>query len=198
MLILFHKPYGVLCQFTKDQPGQRTLADFGFPKDVYPIGRLDMDSEGLLLPSDEKPLVDRLLNPRSKISKTYHARVEGIPDSSALERLSNGTLEIKGHRCLPARASVLDPQPDYPPRDPPIRVRLHIPDTWLELVITEGKNRQVRRMTAAVGHPTLRLVRAAIGGLKLHDLARGEWREATDGDRRALFAPSFLVDRGKG
>lgn len=186
MLIVFHKPYGVLCQFTQDQPGQQTLAEFGFPPDVWPIGRLDMDSEGLLLLSDEKALVDRLLNPKSKLAKTYFAQVEGIPDHHAILKLSNGTLHIKGHRCRPADAQVLDPQPSIPPRDPPIRVRASIPDTWISLTLTEGKNRQARRMTAAVGHPTLRLIRVAIGELTLNELAPGSWFKADHNLRHQL------------
>ncbi|GAA5481097.1 pseudouridine synthase [Haloferula sargassicola] len=188
MLLAFHKPHDVLSQFTPDHPGQRTLAEFGFPENVWPIGRLDRDSEGLLLLSDEKPLVDRLLNPRSKQPKTYLAQVEGLPSPAALEKLSNGSIVVQGHRCAPARAELLDPQPDVPPRDPPIRVRREIPDRWISLTLTEGKNRQVRRMTAAAGHPTLRLVRVAIGQLELGDLAAGSWRELTPTDRRHVGA----------
>lgn len=187
MLLAFHKPYGVLCQFTQDQPGQRTLADFGFPPAVYPVGRLDLDSEGLLLLSDEKPLVDRLLNPRQDHSKTYHVQVEGSPSSAAIQRLATRSIVIKGHCCKPARAHTLDPQPVIPPRDPPIRVRKNIPDTWISLTLTEGKNRQVRRMTAAIGHPTLRLIRVAIGGFQLSDLPSGHWRELTPGKRAEIF-----------
>ncbi|MGE9269469.1 MAG: pseudouridine synthase [Verrucomicrobiales bacterium] len=186
MLIVFHKPFGVLSQFTADQPGQTTLADFGFPREVWPIGRLDMDSEGLLLLSDEKALVDRLLNPRSKQAKTYYAQVEGIPSPKALHRLSNGSLEVKGHRCLPAQAAVLTPPPPIPPRTPPIRVRAKIPDTWISLTLTEGKNRQVRRMTAAVGHPTLRLIRIAIGNLTLEGINPGEWTQLPTQRRKLL------------
>lgn len=187
MLLAFHKPYGVLCQFTPDQPGQRTLADFGFPKDVYPVGRLDMDSEGLLLLSDEKPLVDRLLHPRHEKAKTYWSQVENLPDAEALRRLAHGSLVIQGHRVKPAEATLLDPQPDVPPRDPPIRSRAAIPTAWIELTLTEGKNRQVRRMTAAVGHPTLRLIRVAIGGLSLPGLAAGRWRELDPSERQSLL-----------
>lgn len=176
MVIAFHKPYGVLCQFTPDQPGQRTLADFGFPKDVYPVGRLDMDSEGLLLLSDEAGFNTRLLDPKAAHPRTYQAQVEGIPDEAALRKLSRGGLVIQGHRTLPCKASVPDPQPDFPPRDPPVRFRKSIPTTWLELELVEGKNRQVRRMTAAVGYPTLRLVRVAIGVFPLGGLAPGDWR----------------------
>lgn len=186
MLIAFHKPYGVLCQFTPDQPGQRTLAEFGFPKRVFPIGRLDQDSEGLLLLGDEPGWVDRLLDPRHGHPRTYHAQVEGEPAREALERLARGGLDLKTHRTLPCRARRLDPAPEFPPRDPPIRFRKNVPDRWIELVLTEGKNRQVRRMTAAVGHPTLRLVRVAIGRLALDPLPRGEWRELDEMDRERL------------
>lgn len=176
MVIAFHKPYGVLSQFTEDQPGQRTLAEFGFPKDVYPLGRLDMDSEGLLLLSGEAGLNHRLLDPKSAHWRSYWAQVEGVPTAEALDRLTRGGLEIKGHRTLPCRARLLDAAPAIPPRDPPIRERKAIPTAWLELQLREGKNRQVRRMTAAVGFPTLRLVRHAIGQYSM-DLKLGEWRE---------------------
>lgn len=177
MVVAFHKPYGVLCQFTADQPGQRTLAEFGFPKNVYPLGRLDMDSEGLLLLSDETNLNDLLLHPRHAHPRTYRVQVEGIPTPPAMQRLRNGSLLIRGHRCLPCEASILDPRPEIPPRNPPIRVRREIPDTWIEIKLTEGKNRQVRRMTAAVGHPTLRLIRTEIGGFSDKALTPGSWRK---------------------
>ena len=151
MVIAFNKPYGVLCQFTPDQPGQRTLADFGFPKNVYPLGRLDMDSEGLLLLSDESGLNDRLLNPKHAHPRTYLVQVEGVPDSSAMRLLEEGSIVIQGHRCLPCQAVILSHRPEIPPRDPPIRVRKEIPDTWIQITLTEGKNRQVRRMTASIG-----------------------------------------------
>jgi len=183
MVIAFHKPYGVLCQFTPDQPGQRTLADFGFPKHVYPLGRLDMDSEGLLLLSDEAGLNDRLLNPKHAHPRTYLVQVEGIPDAPAIRILSEGCIVIRGHRCLPCEAAILSERPAIPPRDPPIRVRKEIPDTWLRITLTEGKNRQVRRMTAAIGHPTLRLIRVAIGGFSDPSLVPGNWRKL-DGDER--------------
>jgi 23S rRNA pseudouridine2457 synthase len=175
MVIAFHKPYGVLCQFTVDQPGQRTLADFGFPPGVYPVGRLDMDSEGLLLLSDEAGFNNRLLDPKTAHPRTYLAQVEGVPTAAALERLRRGGIEIQGYRTRPCRARLPDPQPEYPPRDPPVRFRQAIPTHWLELQLTEGKNRQVRRMTAAVGFPTLRLIRTAIGGLASGP-AEGQWR----------------------
>lgn len=187
MLLAFHKPYGALSQFTREHPGQRTLDEFGFPPGVYPVGRLDADSEGLLLLTDEKPLVDALLNPRRHHPRTYHVQVEGDPDESAIARLRTGGLDIRGHRTLPCAARRLDPAPSYPPRDPPIRVRLHIPDTWLELTLVEGKNRQVRRMTAAIGHPTLRLIRAAIGSFPLDGLPPGTWRELPPRGRKMIM-----------
>jgi 23S rRNA pseudouridine2457 synthase len=186
MLIALHKPYGVLSQFTPDQPGQRTLAEFGLPKEVFPIGRLDQDSEGLLLIGNERDWVNRLLEPRHGHPRTYHVQIEGLPDQEAISRLARGGLDIKGHRTLPCQARRLDPPPLFPPRDPPVRFRKSVPDCWIEMVLTEGKNRQVRRMTAAVGHPTLRLVRVAIGRLTLDTLEPGIWRELSDSDRRAL------------
>jgi len=186
MLIAFHKPYGVLSQFTPDQPGQRTFAEFGFPKEVFPIGRLDQDSEGLILLGNEREWVNRLLEPRHGHPRTYHVQVEGLPSPESLARLARGGIDLKGHRTLPCQARALDPAPDFPPRDPPVRFRKSVPDCWIELVLTEGKNRQVRRMTAAVGHPTLRLVRVAIGHLKLDPLPLGNWRELTPADRKLL------------
>jgi 23S rRNA pseudouridine2457 synthase len=186
MLLAFHKPYDVLSQFTRELPEHRTLADFSLPKNVYPIGRLDRDSEGLLLLSDEKPLVDRLLHPRHEHPRTYWAQVEGVADEEALRRLQNGSLVIQGHRVAKALARSLTEEPALPERVPPIRYRAAIPTSWMELVLTEGKNRQVRRMTAAVGLPTLRLVRVAIGEFPLGDLVAGGWRECTAEHRRWL------------
>ncbi len=188
MVLAFHKPFNVLCQFTPDQPGQRTLADFGFPPDVYPVGRLDMDSEGLLLLSDEPGFNNRLLDPARGHKRTYHAQVEGCPDAAALKKLSAGGLVIQGHRTLPCSARIPDPRPSHPPRIPPIRVRQSIPDTWIELTLTEGKNRQVRRMTAAVGHPTLRLIRVAIGKYEAGGLSAGEWHELGKEEIRLLHS----------
>jgi 23S rRNA pseudouridine2457 synthase len=176
MVIAYNKPYDVLCQFTPDQPGQRVLAECGFPPGVYPVGRLDMDSEGLLLLCDESGFNHRLLDPARAHPRTYHAQVEGLPDAAAISRLSRGGLLIQGHRTRPCRVRLLDPAPEVPPREPPVRFRKHIPTSWLEMELTEGKNRQVRRMTAAVGFPTLRLIRVAIGGFSSPDLAPGEWR----------------------
>jgi len=187
MHLAFHKPYGVLCQFTPDQPGQHTLADFGFPPGVYPVGRLDMDSEGLLILSDEPGFSTRLLDPARGHPRTYHAQVEGSPDLQAVARLEMGGLRIKGHVTRPSRACIIDPAPDVPPRDPPVRTRKSVPDHWLELTLIEGKNRQVRRMTAAVGLPTLRLIRTAIGTFRDDSLAAGTWREMTPAEVRQLL-----------
>lgn len=174
MLIALHKPYGFLSQFTPEPGSQwQTLAELGLPKDVWPIGRLDADSEGLLLLSDEKHFTATLLTPGREHPRTYHAQVEKIPDGGALERLRRGVL-IGGKKTLPCSAKLVEPE--YPPRQPPIRSRKNIPTAWLELILTEGKNRQVRHMTAAVGHPTLRLIRVAVGNFPLADLKVGEWK----------------------
>jgi 23S rRNA pseudouridine2457 synthase len=188
MILVFHKPYGVLCQFTPDQPGQRTLAEFHFPPNVYPVGRLDLDSEGLLLLSDEAGFNNRFLDPKNAHPRTYQAQVEGVPTVEIAARLANGGIEIKGHRTLPCQARLLDPQPVFPEREPPVRFRKAIPTTWIELTLIEGKNRQVRRMTAAVGFPTLRLIRVAIGGLKLADLEAGKWRELNASERQQILS----------
>ncbi len=187
MLIAFHKPYGVLSQFTSDGSPNRPLAEFRFPAGVYPIGRLDADSEGLLLLSDEPGLNTRLLHPTRGHLRQYLAQVERIPSPDALRQLEQGVVISGGHRTLPARAWLPDPQPQIPPRDPPIRYRKNVPDCWLALELTEGKNRQVRKMTAAVGHPTLRLLRVRIGGYELGGLAAGEWRELDEAARRQIF-----------
>jgi 23S rRNA pseudouridine2457 synthase len=182
--ILFHKPYGVLSQFTPEIVGQRTLAEFGLPNDVYAAGRLDQDSEGLLLLTDDGPLIKKLLEP-GKHERTYLVQVEGIPTKEALAQLESGVV-IQNYRTLPARAKLLEGEPQLPPRDPPIRVRKSIPTSWIELTLKEGKNRQVRKMTAAVGYPTLRLTRIAIGPLRLDGLPAGKWRELTAGEVRSL------------
>ncbi|MGA2281825.1 MAG: pseudouridine synthase [Verrucomicrobiota bacterium] len=213
MLIAFNKPYGVVSQFTPagadktptPAPGRRpvgllnrTLAEFGFPKNVYPIGRLDADSEGLLLLSDEPAWNERLLHPRHAHEREYRAQVEKIPTPEALKKLERG-VSIQGRKTLPCRAWILEPQPEVgvsrrdardgrlgepslpqiPPRIPPIRVRKNVPDCWIGLELIEGKNRQVRRMTAAIGHPTLRLIRMRIGNFWLGDLPLGQWRILT-------------------
>ena len=186
MLIAFHKPYGVLSQFTPDGSPNRTLAEFGFPKDIYPLGRLDADSEGLLLLSDEPGLNTRLLDPKNAHTRCYWAQVEGMPTSTGLEKLSQG-VSIGDHQTLPCRAWLLEPQPQLPPRDPPIRVRKTIPDCWIALELTEGKNRQVRKMTATVGHPTLRLLRVQIGNFQLGNLPPRQWKELTPSERNQVF-----------
>jgi 23S rRNA pseudouridine2457 synthase len=185
VILAFHKPYGVLSQFTPDGSPNRTLAEFGFPKNVYPIGRLDADSEGLLLLSDEAGLNTRLLDPEHGHRRCYWAQVERIPSEESLARLASG-VTIQEYKTRPCKAWLLDPQPEVPPRDPPIRVRKSVPDCWIALELTEGKNRQVRRMTAAIGHPTLRLLRVAIGNLELGDMARGIWRELDRAEREAF------------
>lgn len=187
MLLAFHKPFGVVSQFTPDGSKHRTLADFGFPPRVYPIGRLDAESEGLLLLSDEAELNARLLHPTRGHVRTYWAQVERVPAREALAQLERG-VSISGRLTLPCRAWTLDPQPEVPPRDPPIRFRKNVPDTWIALELVEGKNHQVRRMTAAVGHPTLRLMRVKIGALELGDLAAGKWRALSATERALVFA----------
>ncbi|AQR73545.1 rRNA large subunit pseudouridine synthase E [Sphingomonas sp. LM7] len=175
-LIRFNKPYGVLCQFTDEGSGRPTLADFVDVPGVYPAGRLDLDSEGLLLLTDDGRLQARIADPKFKMPKTYLVQVEGEPDTAALAALRSG-VQLKDGPTRPAKAERID-APDLWPRDPPVRFRKTVPDCWLTLTIREGRNRQVRRMTAAVGHPTLRLVRWRIGEWSLDDVPPGEWREA--------------------
>ncbi|MEJ6009641.1 pseudouridine synthase [Novosphingobium aquae] len=176
-LILFNKPYGVLCQFSPERggPPRPTLADFVKVPGVYPAGRLDTDSEGLLLLTDDGRLQSRIADPRFKMAKTYLAQVEGEPDEAALALLRKG-VTLKDGLTLPAEAERID-DPALWPRDPPVRFRKSVPDCWISLTIREGKNRQVRRMTAAVGHPTLRLVRWRVGDWSLEGIGQGEWRE---------------------
>jgi 23S rRNA pseudouridine2457 synthase len=176
MLILLNKPYGVLCQFTdRSSPPKPKLADFVRVPDVYPAGRLDFDSEGLVVLTDEGALAHRLTDPKHKLAKTYLVQVEGTPDEAALERLRRGVVLNDGP-TLPAEAEALSEAPELWPRDPPIRFRKSVPDAWLKLVVREGRNRQVRRMTAAVGLPTLRLIRVRVGPYELGDLAPGRSR----------------------
>jgi 23S rRNA pseudouridine2457 synthase len=182
--LLFYKPYGVLSQFT-DAEGRQTLADYIRVPDVYPVGRLDWDSEGLLLLTDDGRLQHRLSDPQYGHPRTYWVQVERIPDDFALEHLATG-VKIQDYHTKPALVKLLSTAPELPPRDPPIRDRQHIPTAWLELTLTEGKNRQVRRMTAAVGFPTLRLVRVAIGSLSLQGLGLGEWRDLTVAEVKKL------------
>ena len=184
--LALHKPYGVLSRYTPDGSKWRTLAELGLPPDVWPIGRLDADSEGLLILSSDKSLVARLLAPDRAHGKTYWVQVERIPTDEALAQLERGVL-LDGAHTRPAKARRIEP-PSLPPRAPPIRYRKSVPDCWIELAITEGKNRQVRRMTAAVGHPTLRLVRAAIGRYALGELAPGASRVLGPADLQLLLA----------
>jgi 23S rRNA pseudouridine2457 synthase len=248
MLIAFNKPYGVLSQFSGNGSPNRTLAEFGFPKNVYPIGRLDADSEGLLLLSDEPEWNKRLLHPHHAHEREYWAQVERIPTPEALKKLARGVL-VQGRKTLPCRAWILEPQlkvvqfpsPDLaatlsppsgervgargkpqirwgeslsspnlkndlrstesrptklanhtavkiPSRNPPIRFRKNVPDCWIGLELIEGKNHQVRRMTAAIGHPTLRLIRVRIGNFRLGDLPAGQWRILDSAQRRLVMA----------
>lgn len=209
MLIAFYKPYGVLSQFTPEHPGQETLARFGFPPRVYPIGRLDADSEGLMLLSDEPGLNARLLDPRHAHPREYWVQVERIPSAEALRQLAHG-VRIGSYLTQPCLVRQLEPPPKVcpldadlsrltlaigpeppfivPARTPPIRYRKTVPDCWIAIELREGKNRQVRRMTAAVGHPTLRLLRVRIGGFWLGQLLPGQWRELTPDERCAVFA----------
>lgn len=196
MLIAFHKPFGVISQFTPDGSPSRPLSEFGFPARVYPIGRLDADSEGLLLLSDEAALNERLLHPRHAHEREYWAQVERVPSSESLEKLSRGVV-VQGRRTLPCRAWMLQAQPVIgerhetgivlPERIPPIRFRKSVPDCWLGLELVEGKNRQVRRMTAAIGHPTLRLIRVRIGKFLLGELASGKWRQLDERERELVL-----------
>ena len=186
VLIAFNKPFGVLSQFTGDGSPNRALAEFGFPKNVYPIGRLDADSEGLLLLSDEPEWNEKLLPPRHAHEREYWAQVERVPSPESLKKLGTG-ISVQGRKTLPCRAWVLEPQPEIPSRVPPIRFRKSVPDCWIGMALIEGKNRQVRRMTAAIGHPTLRLLRVRIGGLKLGNLAPGKWQVLPPEERKSVL-----------
>lgn len=187
-VILVNKPYGVLPQFTDRDEGRPTLAGLVPVAGVYPAGRLDRDSEGLMVLTDDGALIARIADPRYKRPKTYWVQVEGIPDAAALERLSSG-VALNDGPTLPARAVPMDEPDGLWPRDPPVRHRLTVPTSWIALTLTEGRNRQVRRMTAAVGHPTLRLIRVRIGALRLDTLALapGAWRELTPDERARVF-----------
>jgi 23S rRNA pseudouridine2457 synthase len=191
--IALNKPFGFLSRFTSDGSANRPLADVEprMPKDVWPVGRLDADSEGLLVLSSDKALVDKLLSPKRTHDKTYAVQVERVPDDAALAKLCDGSIELDGARVARAHARMLGAV-SFAERDPPIRFRKSVPTAWIELTITEGRNRQVRRMTAAVGHPTLRLVRTAIGTLTLASLALpvGGWRLLEPREIERLLSPS--------
>ena len=176
--ILFYKPYDVLCQFTDPQSQRKTLKDYISVPAVYAVGRLDRDSEGLLLLTNNGKVQHRLSHPRFNHPRTYWVQVERIPDPQALQQLQQG-LQIKDYHTRPAQVKLLSSEPALPPRDPPIRFRKTVPTAWLEMTLTEGRNRQVRRMTAAVGFPTLRLVRVKIAHLHLKGLQPGQWRDLT-------------------
>ena len=180
--ILFYKPFGVLCQFSG---AGNTLKKHVPVEDVYPVGRLDRDSEGLLLLTDDGELQHRLTDPKFNHPRTYWVQVEGVPTEAALRRLAAG-VTIQEYRTRAAQVRLLKEGPALPPRDPPIRFRKNVPTSWIEITLTEGRNRQVRRMTAAVGHPTLRLVRVAMGGLALSGLKTGTWRELTPDELQKL------------
>ncbi len=183
-VILLNKPYGVLCQFTADASGKRTLAEFVDIPDVYPAGRLDADSEGLVVLTADGSLQARIANPRARLEKVYWAEVEGTPEAAQLEALRTG-VALADFVTAPASAHAICAPPGLWSRDPPVRFRRAIPTSWLQLTLTEGKNRQVRRMTAAVGLPTLRLIRYAIGPWTIEGLAPGRWREDS-ADARVL------------
>jgi len=182
--LILNKPFEVLTQFT-DENGRATLKDFVKVPDIYPVGRLDFDSEGLVLLTDDKQLQHRLSDPKFKVEKTYWAQVEGIPDETSLEKIRRGVL-IKNVRTAPAKVRILEPAPEVWERSKPIRFRANIPTSWVEIKISQGMNRQVRKMTAAVGFPTLRLIRPAIGPLKLENLNPGESRSLTPEEIRIL------------
>lgn len=184
--LVFYKPYGVLSQFTDQNPDpRRTLKHYIDIPDVYTVGRLDKDSEGLMLLTNHGWMQNRICDPKFEHPRTYWAQVERIPTRDSIANLQTGVI-IKGYRTKPARVTLLNQEPELPPRQPPIRFRKNVPTAWLELTLTEGKNRQVRRMTAAVGFPTLRLVRAKIGPLQLEGLQPGEWRYLTQPEHQAL------------
>jgi 23S rRNA pseudouridine2457 synthase len=196
VLVAFHKPYGVLSQFTPDGSSHRTLASFGLPPRIYPIGRLDADSEGLLFLSDEAALNARLLRPEHAHAREYWVEVERVPTDEALRALSTGVV-VQGEQTRPGRAWRVEPPPVVAPRDPPIRVRKSVPTCWIALEISEGRNRQVRRMTAAVGHPTLRLLRVRVGGFTLDDLEPGAWRVLSETDRKRVFRGYSRAEQGQ-
>lgn len=181
LTVAFFKPYGILSQFTAENPAE-TLSDFDLPKDIYPVGRLDKDSEGLLILSNDGSFIEKVLNPKFDKEKIYWVQVEKIPDEVTLDILRKGSVQIQDYKTKPAKVHILDPQPQMPERSPPIRARQTVPTCWLEIIISEGKNRQVRRMTASINHPTLRLIRMQVGKYKLGSLTPGQWIEIQNSD----------------
>ncbi len=175
--LLFYKPYNVICQFSPEDE-KITLKEFIKIPEIYPVGRLDTDSEGLIIITNDNKLKQILTEPKYKSEKTYMVQVEGIPDKQSLEKLEKGVI-IQGYQTLPAKAKLIDFEIDLPPRDPPIRFRKNIPTSWLEIKIKEGKNRQIRKMTASIGYPTLRLVRTKIKHIGIDSLSSGEYRHLT-------------------
>lgn len=192
MILAFNKPYGIVSQFTKESEDYGTLAEFNFPSSVYPIGRLDATSEGLLLLGDERKIVDTLLNPKKGHQRTYLVQVEGEFGEEQIEQLERGVV-IQGHTTAPAKCTIVN-NIQLPERSVPIRKRQSIPTTMVVLQLTEGKNRQVRKMTASVGKPTLRLIRIAIGSLTLPSLAIGTFRQLSPSEQQSLFVPISLSD----
>ncbi|MDF5729901.1 MAG: pseudouridine synthase [Rhizonema sp. PD38] len=192
--LIFYKPYGILSQFTKDTPTRSTLKDYIKIADVYPVGRLDWDSEGLLLLTNHGQLQHRLSDPRFGHERTYWVQVERIPDAAALTQLQEG-VKIQDYRTRKALVKLLPHEPLLSDRDPPIRFRKNVPTAWLEMTLTEGKNRQVRRMTAAVGFPTLRLVRVSIAHMKLDNLQPAQWRDLTSSELKLLHDLAFSNGR---
>ncbi|MFA5806048.1 MAG: pseudouridine synthase [Melioribacteraceae bacterium] len=187
---ILHKPYGALTQFT-DKANRKTLSSlYKFPKDVYPVGRLDLDSEGLLLLTNDKSLTDYLLNPKNKHEREYFVQVEGIPTEQELQKLRDGII-LKDGKTLPAKVKIIV-DPNFPPRISPIRERKNIPTCWLSITLIEGRNRQVRRMTAAIGHPTLRLVRVRIINILLEDLKVGSVKEISESGIKKLIKKNQL------
>jgi 23S rRNA pseudouridine2457 synthase len=193
--IIFHKPYGVLSQFTQESPKHITLKNYIDVPDVYPVGRLDWDSEGLLLLTNNGKLQHRLSDPRFGHERTYWVQVERIPDDEALNKLQTG-VKIQDYRTRPAKVRLLSEEPKVSDRNPPIRFRKNVPTAWLEMTLTEGKNRQVRRMTAAVGFPTLRLIRVSIEHLRLEGLPLGQWRDLTSLELKLLQDASLKQGTG--
>ncbi len=178
--IAFHKPFGVLCQFTSEE-GVKTLSSFQLPKDVYPVGRLDKDSEGLLILSNDGAFIDLALSPKYNKEKTYLAQVENIPTEESLDKLRKGKVKIEDYFTKPCQIKLLH-EFTMPEREPPIRSRKTIPTAWLEIILTEGKNRQVRKMTASINHPTLRLIRKKFGKYEMNQLEPGQWIEISKSD----------------